>query len=418
MKNLLASLGALPRQVRQLLLWLPLSWLLVWCPAPALAQEKPSVFQGVVRDAGSQAPVPYASIGLPGVGVGTVSNAEGDFRLILPAGSSTDSVVVSCIGYLPRRLRLEPALLASSQVLLLQPQRYELHEVAVQGYTAQSLLAQAVRQTNRQLLSPALVSGYYREFALTDGQYTKFADALVDYYFQANPRRPRKPEIQVHVRESRAGEVPPTDRTASIRAVPSPIAIGEASGYKLIANNPFLDSLNFSRYAYTIQASTGNDADFYLLSFTPTSHDSDYLEQGTVRINRQTLVIEAFDSELPAAMLPYSQEINLLIIKAKVVSYTAHQEFHQVAGQLYPGLARLQVGIALSGASGKFRLDFVSVFAATGVAAVATSPFPKSELYNGSLYKKGTNYQHPYWLENNIVLASKEEEAVIALLAK
>ena len=404
--------------------WLPLlvamlgAWLLG--PLAGRAQGSAGVLQGSVRDAGTHAPVPYASVALPGTGVGTVTNEEGNFRLVLPAGRPADSVVVSSVGYLPRRLPLLPGMLASSQVLTLTPQQYALQDVAVRGYTAQSLLSAAVRQTNRQLLSPALVSGYYREFAQTDGQYTKFADALVDYYLQVNPRHPHKPEIQVRVRESRAGEVPPTDRTASLRAVPSPISIDLAlSWYSLTADNHFLDSLSFSRYTYAIQApASGSNAPFYLISFAPATHDKNYLDRGTVRVNSQTLTIEAIDSELPAELLPYAPSINLLVIKVKLVTAIAHYEFRTLNGQLYPALARLQAGVAVSGTPGNFRCDFTSVFAATSVAAVASSPFAKNELYKGSLYKNGTNNRHPYWLENSIVLATKDEEAAIAQLAQ
>ncbi|TGE28725.1 carboxypeptidase-like regulatory domain-containing protein [Hymenobacter metallicola] len=53
------------------------------------------------------APVPYASVGVQGKAVGTVADAGGAFALAtLGSAAPTDTVVVSCVGYQARKLRL------------------------------------------------------------------------------------------------------------------------------------------------------------------------------------------------------------------------------------------------------------------------------------------------------------------------
>jgi hypothetical protein len=44
------------------------------------------------------------------------------------------------------------------------------------------------------------------------------------------------------------------------------------------------------------------------------------------------------------------------------------------------------------------------------------APIPKKEQYDGSIYKRGTSYQHPYWTEGNVVPATAAEEAAIKAL--
>ena len=286
------------------------------------------------------------------------------------------------------------------------------------GSTVQNLLNRAVRTTTSLLLNPVTLASYYREFAQTDGQYTKFADALVDYYIASGQEAVRKPDIQVRVRESRAGEAPLNDKTSFARAIPSSIAVDRAMAwYSPVVGNDFLDSLNFSLYRYTIQAPVNqSDAAFYVVTFAPISHESMHLNRGTVRIDRRTLVIQAIDSELPEELHPYAAETNVLGVKAKLVARQVHREFHLLNGRCYPGFSRLYAALDVKNRQESFRCAFTSEILVTAVVEPAT-PFAKSERYSGSLYKNGTKYQHTYWENYNTVPATQQEAAAIAKLA-
>lgn len=389
----------------------------VACALSASAQA-PSTVHGTVRDAVTGAPIPYASVGVPKLGVGTVSNAEGSFRFSVPTSRSIDSLTFNCLGYDSFRVRLQPALFGEPQTVRLVPRHYQLHEVTVTGSTAQNLLGRAVRTTTSLLLNPVTLTGYYREFAQTDDQYTKFADALVDYYIGSDQEPSHRPEIQVRVRESRAGEAPLTDRTSLARAIPSPIAVDRAmTWYNPVAGNDFLDSLNFPFYRYTLQAPVNqSDASFYVVAFAPVSHESTHLNRGTVRIDRRTLAIQAIDSELPEELRPYTAETKVLSVKAKLIARQVHREFYSLNGHCYPGFSRLYAALDVTSHQESFRCAFTSEVLITAVVEPAT-PFAKNERYSGSLYKNGTKYQHTYWENYNTLPATQQEAAVIAKLA-
>lgn len=384
-----------------------------------MVAQNTSLLRGTVRDATTNAPIAYAAVSFSGSGLSTVTNSEGSFRFAVPAEHATDSIVVASLGYKTYRVGLKRNLFATALLVAMVPQPFKLREVAVVGHTPRSLLAQAIRASTQLLLSPVMVSGYYREFTQTNGQYTKFADALVDYYLKANPNNVRKPDIQVRVRESRAGEAPLTSKISLSRAIPSPISVDRAMAwYNPIEGNNFLDSLNFDSYIYTIEApSDPTSTMYYVISFRPATHKSDRLNQGTVRIDRQTLAILTIDSSLPADMLPYSLELDIPGLHAKVAGRQIHREFYQLHGQYYPGFARLHVDVDYTGAKGNFRLAFTSEILATDAESPAV-PFTRGEQYSGSLYKNGTYYQHPYWQDHSILPATKAEEAVIAQLAE
>ena len=381
--------------------------------------QNTSLLRGTVRDVTTNAPIAYAAVSFSGSGLSTVTNAEGSFRFAVPTEHATDSIVVTSLGYRPYCVRLKRTLFATALTVAMVPRPCRLQEVTVKGHTPQSLLAQAIRASTQLLLSPVMVSGYYREFAQTDGKYTKFADALVDYYLKANPVNARKPDIQVRVRESRAGEAPSTSKTSLSRAIPSPISVDRAMAwYNPVEGNNFLDSLNFASYIYTLEAPTDPaSATYYVVAFRPATHESDHLNQGTVRIDRKSLAILAIDSSLPADMLPYSLEMDILGMHAKVSGRQIHREFYQLHGQYYPGFARLHVDIDYTGSKGNFSLAFTSEMLATDAESLAV-PFTRGEQYSGSLYKNGTYYQHPYWQDHSMLPPTKEEEAVIAQLAE
>lgn len=60
----------------------------------------------LLLDAKSGEPVIFANVGIPGKGLGTVSDESGKFSMIIPDSLKELSVRISCIGYLPKTIPL------------------------------------------------------------------------------------------------------------------------------------------------------------------------------------------------------------------------------------------------------------------------------------------------------------------------
>jgi CarboxypepD_reg-like domain len=99
--------------------------LVLLLPAAAAAQ----VIRGTVLDARTQAPVPFATIGLPGRELGTVADGQGRYQLDAPGAAATDSVQVTSLGFRPLRLTL--AQLRAAPALMLTAGPVALREVQV-----------------------------------------------------------------------------------------------------------------------------------------------------------------------------------------------------------------------------------------------------------------------------------------------
>ena len=71
--------------------------------SPAQAQSVPQTLVGVITDAAGQ-PLPYATVGVVGQGIGTVADEQGRFRLALPASvARTDTLRFALLGYASRQ---------------------------------------------------------------------------------------------------------------------------------------------------------------------------------------------------------------------------------------------------------------------------------------------------------------------------
>ena len=100
----------------------------------ATAQAIPTLVQ--VVDSATARPLPYTSVGVPRRALGTIANAQGSFVPARIGAAATDTLVVSCVGYRPRRLlagQLAP-------VLRMAPQPAQLAEVVVRGTQARPVV--------------------------------------------------------------------------------------------------------------------------------------------------------------------------------------------------------------------------------------------------------------------------------------
>lgn len=89
-------------------------------------------FEGAVLDSGSKEPVPFATLGIKGKGIGTVANEHGIFHLVVESGTAdaNEQVIVSSVGYQSYAILLAK-LKEGKQTILLVPADINLKTVNV-----------------------------------------------------------------------------------------------------------------------------------------------------------------------------------------------------------------------------------------------------------------------------------------------
>ncbi|WP_045688579.1 carboxypeptidase-like regulatory domain-containing protein [Hymenobacter sp. AT01-02] len=104
-----------------------LVFLLLWLLATSVRAQ--TIIEGRVVHAQTGAPVPFATLGVPGRGLGTVADEHGHYLLRLP--DLRDTLVVSCVGF-TRHVVVPAALAAGQREFRLAPQEQALRDVVVE----------------------------------------------------------------------------------------------------------------------------------------------------------------------------------------------------------------------------------------------------------------------------------------------
>lgn len=88
---------------------------------------------GVVLDKSTKQVLGYASIGIIGKPIGTISNETGEFALTVSPKNSNDSLKIFSIGYLPKVLLVSEYMNLSNKLIELEAAPLQLEEVVVKS---------------------------------------------------------------------------------------------------------------------------------------------------------------------------------------------------------------------------------------------------------------------------------------------
>jgi hypothetical protein len=164
---------------------------------------------GKVLDKQTGRPIPYASVGIQGRALGTITNEEGMFDFYVPAGSRNDIVLVSCIGYAVFKAKAGE-LAATNAEIRLEPATYQLGEAvmkAKKGLSAEQIVRKARQKiTGNYPTKPYRLEAYYRKYQKVDGRYVYFTDAALEVYdggYQRGPGPEVSRQEQVVLRQTR-----------------------------------------------------------------------------------------------------------------------------------------------------------------------------------------------------------------------
>lgn len=113
---------------------------------------------GVVVDANTRKPVQFVNIGIVGQNLGTVSDSDGEFQLVVDKSLDSDSMLFSVIGYEPRMIKIRELRNNISGEVEMKERKYEIDEVTIKpkdfkekilGITSRSSMIEAGFKDNK-----------------------------------------------------------------------------------------------------------------------------------------------------------------------------------------------------------------------------------------------------------------------------
>lgn len=96
---------------------------------------------GIVINKKSKSAVEYVNIGIPGKGIGTVTDDSGKYNLIIDPQFNNDTLLFSCVGYMPISMKISDLRNPNNKKITLQEKVYELSSVTIRpkNYKQQTL---------------------------------------------------------------------------------------------------------------------------------------------------------------------------------------------------------------------------------------------------------------------------------------
>ena len=134
--------------------------------------------EGVIKDAETLLPISYVNIfteaELKNNSTGSISNENGEFVV----DESKSKTTFSHISYDSYTVETNEAL---KEVFLI-PKNYVLDEIVVSNEKSSAYLKRIIEFSKKRLDKNILLKAYAREIVKVNNEYTKYSDALLDYY--------------------------------------------------------------------------------------------------------------------------------------------------------------------------------------------------------------------------------------------
>lgn len=138
--------------------------------------------RGEVVDKETHKPLPFVSIGIVKLGLGTVTNTDGDFVLRLPPMARKESITISHIGY--KQVSCPVSIFQEHRlVFYLETQYISIQEVLIKPIDPVAVIRQAMelRSTNYPI-EPVYLTAFYREGVEKNKSYLSYSEAVFKIY--------------------------------------------------------------------------------------------------------------------------------------------------------------------------------------------------------------------------------------------
>ena len=367
--------------------------------------------QGKIVERGSNEPVISASIGVKSAATGTISNEEGSFQLSVPQSAT---IVISCLGYQTIEIKVEDFSDAIKTIFLEQSEE-KLEEVLVTKVPLHEMLSEAIFTSTVRFNKPILLHTYYREFAKSNGKYSRFSDGMLDYHVGGNTKKTTTDLVLVQNRSfNLATPEEQDDDLGSILSVQSAVSSNYSMSY-LYKN--IIESKNFKNYDFQLKSKKEGERELFIISFEPKTEIEKSLYEGTVTFDRETKLIQDITINSAPSHLQYGKTINLLIAKIAFLDARIKIAYKMVGNNYVLSYNKRYWKIKIFNKKNSELLESYSDLLV--VDFEKEQPYDKKARFKGrNLHDAPTKYKRAYWKENNAIVLTADQEKIISDLEK
>lgn len=221
--------------------------------------------KGLVVDSATLSPIAYASVGIKSLGMGTITNQQGNFTLKLPSSAMKKKVEIQFLGYNTYSFLVQSVKMQRTFKLVLSPK--EIREVIVVPQdTLRNLLRLAYKAIPKNYPTvPTMYTGFYREVQkANDTLYLNFTEAILEVY--KDTYKENHNFGQIRILKSRKNNFPGLDTINNVRFYGGPF-IPHSLDFVFSRSN-FIHPKHLKDFQYWLLDSKKNDNDdVYVIGF-------------------------------------------------------------------------------------------------------------------------------------------------------
>jgi len=329
--------------------------------ADTLSEQSPASYfiSGKITDAENSEPLPYATIGISHRGRGTVTNFNGDFVLRISEECLNDTLSVSYVGYVNRRIPVR-SLPGNHMTISMDRDFIPIPEIIIRAQDPLLIIRKTISSVASNYgTTPALLTGFYREGVYRKKEPQVYSEAVVQIY--KSPYARSLQNDQIRVLRSRKIENLEVKDTLAVRLKAGLSATLSLDGMRHLFD--FLDPESFNSYEYHLRdIVTIDDQTAFVVSFKQKEWVKEALMQGDIYINVDNYSVVLVEFEVNPFYIDQTGEsfISRLpreySMKPEYVRYRTH--YRNVDGRYFLTHVRGDLGFLARGKKKLFNSHF------------------------------------------------------------
>lgn len=383
--------------------------LLVFCTA--FSQH--ITVRGWVKDAVTNEPVISASVGIANSGMGTITNEDGVFQL---SANPSATIVISYLGY--TTLKMAASEFGSeTKTIALEQNEEILEEVMVTKIPLHQVLQDVVTASKARFNKPIVLHAYYREFSKSDDKYNHFADGMLDYHVKGSTK---KTDSEVIVNQNRSvsllSDEEQDEAIGSLLTVQK--AIFNSYDFSFVSKY-ILDDKNYEDYDLQLKSRKDKDGQqLFSITFDPKAEVEKALFKGIVTYDPKTKVIYEVEMYYAPTHQQYAKSINLLLLRFSVADVKFKAAYKMSGNNYVLSYNNRYVKLKAWNKKHATVVESRSDMLITDFEKDALTYDKKAIFKKKHLYEKPSSFTDKFWLKNNAIVLTADEEQIISNLEK
>lgn len=251
-----------------------------------------TMLSGRVLDSQTLQPIPYVTVGIPEIGLGSITNQEGVFQLKIPLKLEPRNISLMHMGYKTRKFPID--LLATEPIdIFLEADIISIQEVIIRNVDPKQLLREAfARIPENYSVKPVYFTSFYREGVVKNDKYQNYSEAIFKIY-KSSYTRPNETDQVKQLKSRKTQNLEPAD-TLSIKLRGG---INSSLTLDLVKHTPFYLEEEFAQlYNFTREdIITIGDRVAYAIGFNLKEGVTEPLMEGVIYIDIDNLAILGAD---------------------------------------------------------------------------------------------------------------------------